>query len=101
MIIPIRTLGDPVLKTSSKPVERFDESLRHLVEDMFATMYDAPGVGLAAPQVGQNLRLFVMNHTGEPADNRVYVIVVEGDESLKADDATAHKFFDKFELKKK
>ena len=61
MIIPIRTLGDPVLKTSSKPVERFDESLRHLVEDMFATMYDAPGVGLAAPQVGTSLRLFVFD----------------------------------------
>jgi peptide deformylase len=59
VIIPIRTLGDPVLKSSSKPVERFDEALRHLVQDMFATMYDAPGVGLAAPQVGISLRLFV------------------------------------------
>ncbi len=61
MIIPIRTLGDPVLKSLSKPVERFDEALRHLVEDMFATMYDAPGVGLAAPQVGISLRLFVFD----------------------------------------
>ena len=61
MIIPIRTLGDPVLKSPSKPVERFDEALRHLVEDMFATRYDAPGVGLAAPQVGISLRLFVFD----------------------------------------
>jgi peptide deformylase len=61
VIIPIRTLGDPVLKSLSKPVERFDEALRHLVEDMFATMYDAPGVGLAAPQVGISLRLFVFD----------------------------------------
>lgn len=61
MIIPIRTLGDPVLKLPSKPVVRFDEALRHLVEDMFATMYDAPGVGLAAPQVGISLRLFVFD----------------------------------------
>lgn len=61
MIIPIRTLGDPVLKAPSKPVVRFDEALRHLVEDMFATMYDAPGVGLAAPQVGISLRLFVFD----------------------------------------
>lgn len=61
MIIPIRTLGDPVLKSLSKPVERFDAALRHLVEDMFATMYDAPGVGLAAPQVGISLRLFVFD----------------------------------------
>lgn len=61
VIIPIRTLGDPVLKSLSKPVERFDEALRHLVEDMFATMYDAPGVGLAAPQVGISLKLFVFD----------------------------------------
>lgn len=61
MIIPIRTLGDPVLKTSAKPVDRFDDALRQLAEDMLETMYDAPGVGLAAPQVGISLRLFVFD----------------------------------------
>ncbi len=61
MIIPIRTLGDPVLKTPAKPVERFDEALRRLCEDMLETMYDAPGVGLAGPQVGVSLRLFVFD----------------------------------------
>lgn len=61
MIIPIRTLGDPVLKSPSRPVEHFDEALRHLAQDMFATMYDAPGVGLAAPQVGISLTLFVFD----------------------------------------
>jgi len=59
VIIPIRSLGDPVLKTPCKPVERFDDALRRLSEDMLETMYDAPGVGLAAPQVGISLRLFV------------------------------------------
>ena len=61
MIIPIRTLGDPVLKTPAKPVERFDDALRRLSENMLETMYDAPGVGLAGPQVGISLRLFVFD----------------------------------------
>ena len=61
MIIPIRILGDPVLKTPAKPVEQFDDGLRRLAEDMLETMYDAPGVGLAGPQVGVSLRLFVFD----------------------------------------
>jgi peptide deformylase len=61
VIIPIRTLGDPVLKTPAKPVEQFDDSLRRLSENMLETMYDAPGVGLAGPQVGISLRLFVFD----------------------------------------
>jgi peptide deformylase len=61
VIIPIRSLGDPVLKTPSKPVERFDEGLRRLSESMLETMYDAPGVGLAGPQVGISLRVFVFD----------------------------------------
>ncbi len=58
-ILPIRTLGDPVLREKARSVERFDRSLRRLVDDMFETMYNAPGVGLAAPQVGISLRFFV------------------------------------------
>ena len=50
--MPIRTLGDPVLREPSKPVERFDRTLRRLFDDMVGTMYAASGVGLAAPQVG-------------------------------------------------
>jgi peptide deformylase len=56
--LPIRTLGDPVLREPSKPVERFDGALRRLVDDMTETMYAANGVGLAAPQVGISARLF-------------------------------------------
>ena len=51
-IFPIRTFGDPVLRTPAKPVEEIDDKIRTLVEDMIETMYDAPGVGLAAPQIG-------------------------------------------------
>lgn len=55
---------DPVLFDVAKPVSEFDENLRKLVEDMFETMYKNRGVGLAAPQVGESLRLFVMDCSG-------------------------------------
>ena len=64
---------DPRLKKSSADVARFDESLRSLSARMLELMRDAKGVGLAAPQVGMNIKLFVMNHSGEPGDDRVYV----------------------------
>lgn len=60
-ILPIRTLGDPVLKEPALDVERFDASLRTLAGDMVDTMRGAPGVGLAAPQIGLSLRLFVFD----------------------------------------
>jgi peptide deformylase len=61
MLLPIRTLGDPVLREPAKPVESFDRALRRLAKDMIETMYDAPGVGLAGPQVGVSLQLFVFD----------------------------------------
>ncbi len=61
MILPIRTLGDPVLKSPAKPVSAFDAGLRRLRDDMVETMYAAPGVGLAGPQVGVALRVFVFD----------------------------------------
>ena len=64
---------DPRLREACRPVEVFDERLRALTEKMFAIMYDRRGVGLAAPQVGLSLRLFLANPTLEPADERVYV----------------------------
>jgi peptide deformylase len=64
-IMRIRTLGDPVLRQRTRPVEVFDDTLRRLVDDLFATMYDAPGVGLAANQVGLQLACFVYDdHDG-------------------------------------
>ncbi|MGV8852948.1 MAG: peptide deformylase [Rhodoglobus sp.] len=58
-VLPIIITGDPVLHTPAKPVTAFDSSLKALVADMFETMEEAPGVGLAAPQVGVGLRVFV------------------------------------------
>jgi peptide deformylase len=64
---------DPRLRKASRPVERFDDDLRALAQRMFELMREDRGVGLAAAQVGVNLRLFVMNPTGKPPDDRVYV----------------------------
>src|SRR6478735_10156601 len=52
---------DPVLRQISKPVEVFDDALKTLISDMFETMYHAPGIGLAAVQVGEPVRLLVMD----------------------------------------
>jgi len=60
-ILPIIAAPDPVLKQISRPVEVFDAELETLVNDMFETMYDAPGIGLAAIQVGVPLRVVVVD----------------------------------------
>src|SRR3954466_5775312 len=57
-IQPIRLFGDPVLRTPAAPVTTFDKELRNLVKDLEETMMDAPGAGLAAPQIGLSLRVF-------------------------------------------
>ena len=56
---PIRLFGDPVLRQRAKEIDNVDSALVRLAEDMIQTMYDAPGVGLAAPQVGVQRRMFV------------------------------------------
>jgi peptide deformylase len=64
---------DPRLVKTSKPVTVFDENLRALVDRMFVLMRESKGVGLAAPQVGQNVRLFIVGPTGKPEQDRVYI----------------------------
>jgi peptide deformylase len=59
LVLKIRTEGDPVLRERAKPVQAIDERILNLASDMLETMYKAPGVGLAAPQVGVGLRLVV------------------------------------------
>lgn len=69
-ILPILTVPDPVLKQRSLPVEGVDDALRALMDDMLETMYAAPGIGLAAVQVGVPKRVIVMDLAGkdeEPA----------------------------------
>ena len=60
-IIPIRRAGDPVLREKARRVRTADSSIHKLIEDMWETMYDAPGVGLAAPQIGISLRVIVID----------------------------------------
>ena len=64
-IRPILTAPNPVLREISAPVDRVDDDLRRLMDDMLETMYDAPGIGLAAIQVGVPKRVIVMDLAGE------------------------------------
>jgi peptide deformylase len=67
-ILPILEVPDPRLKTVSEPVTEFDDALKALIADMFETMYDAPGIGLAAIQVGAPKRILVID-LQEPVEN--------------------------------
>lgn len=58
-LFPIRTFGDPVLRAVAEPVDEITSTIERLVDDMLETMYDAPGVGLAAPQIGVSKAVFV------------------------------------------
>lgn len=60
-ILPIITAPDPRLKVRARAVTKVDDRIRRLMDDMLATMYEAPGIGLAAPQVGQTLRVIVVD----------------------------------------
>jgi peptide deformylase len=78
---------DPRLKKASVRITDFTPALKQLADEMFALMRAEKGVGLAAPQVGKNIRLFVMNATGKPEDDRIYINPVltdaEGDEEAE------------------
>ncbi len=83
---PIRLFGDPVLRTPTEQVTTFDKELRKLVKDLTDTMIDAPGSGLAAPQVGVSLRVFtydvgdVIGHLVNPVIGPVSEAELDGDE---------------------
>jgi peptide deformylase len=72
MLLPIVAYGDPVLKKKAEDIPQDYPNLKKLIDDMFETMYNAHGVGLAAPQVGKSIRLFVVDATpfaeGEDGD---------------------------------
>ncbi|MEQ8739737.1 MAG: peptide deformylase [Hoeflea sp.] len=84
-IKPLILLPDPVLRQQSLPVERVDAELDGFIEDMLETMYDAPGIGLAAIQVGVPRRLLVIDIAGkdEPKNPQVFInpeVVATGDD---------------------
>lgn len=90
MIYPIVLYGDPVLKKPAENVEPQDIDVQQLSKDMFETMYQASGVGLAAPQIGKSIRMFIIDSTPLDEDEqkegiqRVFInpeiLSVEGDE---------------------
>lgn len=71
----ILTIPDSILRKQAKPVERVDDDLRKLMDDMLATMYDAPGIGLAAPQIGISRRVIVMDPAKEDAPSTPLMMV--------------------------
>lgn len=83
--LPIILFPDPILRRTAAPIERVDADVLQLAEDMFETMYRAPGVGLAAPQVGISRQIFVMDaaREEEPPAPRVFLnpeIIASGDD---------------------
>jgi peptide deformylase len=68
MIYPIVVFGDPVLRKAAEPITAEYPELKKLITDMFETMYNAHGVGLAAPQIGKAIRLFIVD--GSPMDEK-------------------------------
>jgi len=68
MILPIVAYGDPILKKEAVEIEKDYPELKTLISNMFDTMYNANGVGLAAPQIGKNLRLFLVDATAYADD---------------------------------
>jgi peptide deformylase len=77
-VLEIVKYPDPSLRLKAKPVQAFDQSLQKLIDDMFETLRAAPGVGLAAPQIGQSLRLVVIEYADEEKENakpKTYVLV--------------------------
>lgn len=77
MILPVVAIGDPVLKKVAEKIDKNYEGLQTLIADMFETMYNANGVGLAAPQIGKSIRLFIIDAAPFAEDGE------EGTEMLK------------------
>jgi peptide deformylase len=86
-ILPILTAPDPRLKKKSLPVDAVDDGVRRLMDDMLETMYDAPGIGLAAPQVGVLKRVIVLDIDRE--DTKTGPLFMANPEIIEASDEDA------------
>lgn len=71
MILPIVAYGDPVLKRKAKSIPEDYPNLQELIDNMFETMYNAQGVGLAAPQIGKSIRLFIVDASPFAEDENI------------------------------
>jgi peptide deformylase len=84
----IHTWPDDVLRRKAAPVEDFGDDLQRLIDDMLETMYAAPGIGLAAPQVGVSRRLLVIDTSSDTEPGQV--IVLANPELVESEDETDH-----------
>lgn len=75
MILEIKKYPDPVLTKKTKKIKNIDQELQKLIDDMIETMYAAPGVGLAAPQVGHSIRLAVFDSSVKEEEGRLTVLI--------------------------
>ncbi len=82
-VVPIRLFGDPVLRTLADQVTEFDKQLRILVADLTETMRDAPGSGLAAPQIGVGLRVFTYHVDDEQSGHLVNPVLHFPDDEMQ------------------
>jgi peptide deformylase len=82
----IRHVGDPVLRTPAEPVTAFDKELRRLIDEMFAIMYAADGVGLAGPQIGVPRRLFVYDINNRKGHVVNPELIIDDDEQVVEDE---------------
>jgi peptide deformylase len=73
--LPIIYLPDPILREIAKPIERVDDDTRRLIDDMLETMYAAPGIGLAAPQIGVSRRLLVMDPSAKGEESEPLAMI--------------------------
>ena len=81
-VLPILKVGNPILKKQSNPISKIDKNIKNLIQDMFDTMAEAEGVGLAPPQVGENVRLIVLNMGDGPFEIINPVIIDEVGEQV-------------------
>lgn len=83
-ILRILEFPDPKLRKRALPVDKVDDALRHLIDDMFDTMYEAPGIGLAATQIDVHRRLLVADVSGERDDPHVLInpVILEKDGAI-------------------
>lgn len=72
-LLPILEFPDPRLRTVAKPIEKVDDELRKLAQDMLETMYDAPGIGLAATQVNHHIRMIVVDVSEDQNDPKILI----------------------------
>ncbi len=87
--LPIITVPDQILRETAAPVENIDQSLKALIDDMFETMYEAPGIGLAAPQINVGRRLIVMDPARDE-DEPAPLVMINPEILERSDELRSH-----------